>query len=408
MLDLHTVLKNYNDNPQDAWTNYNAAKYFADINQHDLACVFLQPIVATPRNTPAWAACANQFTISGYYSQISSTKHQAQNTCEYLATKRYPHDESRWLARQNNVWYAAPLKQLASSWQCKQVNFVCDEGWVATNPSICAHDGKIYMIQRTVNYVIDDQGSYIPQTSAYAITKNYFLTLGLDLSIQSACAILPPESHPDPVWPYVQGFEDSRLFFWNNEPWCSSTVRDQHVDGLAQQILTRLSPQDNHYRMTHTKTIRPDFCPETYEKNWMPFVLNNQLRFIYSSDPVRIVDDNGQLVWLNPVSIKADNFRGGQVLKYFAQGYLAVIHESSIHGTTRKYLHRFVWYNQGFRMMRYSAPFYLTQLGIEFVAGLTRHPLSQDIIISFGVNDCESWLGTVSEADVWQMMQFTA
>jgi len=391
---------------QDLQTTLHIVKYYADHNQHDLACFHAQKLMEiTNTDAELWAEAAQLLSISAFYT--TRYRELGKTMCEYLATSSTVPNHVRNLARNNNVYYAQPLTDMAPSWQAQRLGFATQEGWLPMNPSVCSYQDKIYMIQRTVNYVVDKQGSYItyiPQ--GYADTQNYFVELDHNLNMVSRMPILHPENHPEPAWPMVQGFEDSRLFFWQGEPWCSSTVRDQNPQGLAQIALTRLVKYSDHYKLADYRAIKPDFCPETYEKNWMPVVCDNELTWIYSSDPVRVVDTQGHLICEHPVDPAVDNFRGGYVIGDFDQGYLAVIHESSIHGTLRKYLHRFVWYDQSFRLQKYSDVFYLTNLGLEFVAGVTRHPVTKDVILSYGVGDSTSWLGTITQPDVMCLLKY--
>jgi hypothetical protein len=117
--------------------------------------------------------------------------------------------------------------------------------------------------------------------------------------------------------------------------------------------------------------IHPKFGDRQHEKNWMPMVVGDLLFFIYSNDPVRIINDSGELITTRPASIASDSFRGGGAVIPFDDGWLAVIHEShNMFSGKRRYMHRFVWYDQYGNLQKYSEAFYIKELGIEFVAGL--------------------------------------
>jgi SAM-dependent methyltransferase len=90
----------------------------------------------------------------------------------------------------------------------------------------------------------------------------------------------------------------------------------------------------------------------------------------------------------------------------FNDGWLALIHES--HGmpdNRRRYMHRFVWYDAIGRLCRYSPAFYLHSLGIEFSAGLAKHPTRPEIIASFGVHDKTSWLASFDENEIKKILK---
>jgi exonuclease I len=66
----------------------------------------------------------------------------------------------------------------------------------------------------------------------------------------------------------------------------------------------------------------------------------------------------------------------------------------------RIYFHRFTWCDNVGSLKRVSRRFFFHRKGIEFVAGLAWHPDGERLIVSFGVGDGESWLGTVDAADI--------
>jgi hypothetical protein len=47
-----------------------------------------------------------------------------------------------------------------------------------------------------------------------------------------------------------------------------------------------------------------------------------------------------------------------------------------------------------------SLPFVFHEKQFEFAAGLTPHPDGKRLVISYGVRDCEAWLGTIDIEDV--------
>jgi FkbM family methyltransferase len=229
------------------------------------------------------------------------------------------------------------------------------------------------------------------------------LKLADDFSIISAEEIFMPENIPAPLYNLVVGFEDSRLFFWKGEPWCTSTARELNQEGWCEIVLARISGVGTgNCRFTDYRVIRPNFCDRQHEKNWMPMVVGDELYFLYSSDPTQIIDNAGNLISKKPVSLAFDSFRGGGTLIEFNGGWLALIHESHyMFDNRRRYMHRFVWYNTEGRLARYSLPFYINTLGIEFAAGLAVNPFNGSVIASFGVADRESWLVLVSPEDIW-------
>ncbi len=136
----------------------------------------------------------------------------------------------------------------------------------------------------------------------------------------------------------------------------------------------------------------------------MPQVDDLGLRFIYSCDPIRLVDEHARTVFEATPDIAAERFRGGSQAIPFDLGWLTLIHERSDRARRRHYQHRFVWFDRGCMLKKVSRPFFFQDLGIEFAAGLAWASGGERLLISYGRNDCEAWIATVEAAEVRQIL----
>jgi hypothetical protein len=235
-------------------------------------------------------------------------------------------------------------------------------------------------------------------------TTNWLLRLNNDLSIADAYEILPPVDLPAPLYNLVLGFEDCRLFVWQDKLWCTSTVRELNAPGDCQIVIARIDPEThngNFYRYSNWKVLHPKGVGHHHQKNWMPLIENDQLYFIYASDPARIINHLGETVSLKPTNVASDSFRGGSQAIPFDNGWLTIIHESHIMtDQRRRYMHRFAWYDSCFRLAGYTESFYIHTLGIEFAAGIAVNPETNDIIVSFGLADKDSWFAVFKQNEI--------
>jgi len=147
------------------------------------------------------------------------------------------------------------------------------------------------------------------------------------------------------------------------------------------------------------RVLRPEES-RRHEKNWMPLVAGDELRFVYMCDPTRVLDDQARTIAETVPPIVADQFRGGSQAIVFNRGWLALIHELRVHDQHRHYRHRFVWFDESVRLRGVSRPFLFQERGIEFAAGLAWHPDGQRLVITYGVGDSEAWIATVAADDV--------
>ena len=145
----------------------------------------------------------------------------------------------------------------------------------------------------------------------------------------SATEILPPPDLPLPAFELVLGFEDMRPFVWRGELWCSATVRQLTPEGWCEQVLARIDcPSSDAARLTDWRVLRPD-GPRQHEIHWMPLVCGDALRFIAGCDPVRVLDEQAQVVSETVPAIAAELFGCATQAIAFDRGWLALVHEVS-------------------------------------------------------------------------------
>ena len=395
-------LTQFEQNPDDAPTLLELSNAFADENSHNMAMLIADYALAFATDHITRVKLLEQTSISAFYAEGAQRKSAGKVACETLATDRRNSWHTKNLARQNSTYYANSAKDLMPSTRLQPVNYTPADDYKPMNPSITNCGDEIWMIQRTVNYVIRPDGSYDMRGDSAIRTRNVLLQLDSNLLPISAEEILPPIGIPDPLYNIVVGFEDCRLFYWQDSFWCTSTVRELNAEGYCEIVLSQIRREDDNWlHFANYRVIHPQFCGREHQKNWMPMVAGDDLYFVYSSDPSRIIDINGNLVSSKTTHIAADSFRGGGPVLAFNGGWLACIHEShTMPDNRRRYMHRFVWYDNIGRLSKYSNSFYIHTLGIEFAAGLARNTSSGEIVVSFGLADCESWLASFNENDI--------
>jgi hypothetical protein len=103
----------------------------------------------------------------------------------------------------------------------------------------------------------------------------------------------------------------------------------------------------------------------------------------------------------------AEGFRGGSQVIAFDGGWLALVHEVRVRDGRRQYRHRFVWLDEANSLRRVSRPFFFHKQGVEFAAGLAWHPDGKRLLVSYGVDDRESWIAEVDANDVQWLLDDT-
>lgn len=399
-----TDFKVYDESPDKPEVLISLAKTLADSGQHDAAMLLSEEALRLPYiNKDQKRQILDRMTVSGFYSKLPPRRELGKYACETIFMDRSLPWATRAYAGQNGTWYAPSAKQIMPSTILKEVGFFPSNGYRPMNPSIYRWKDQLWMIQRTVNYLITPSGHYDMQGDTAIKTINWLLRLNNDLSIASAHEILPPLDMPEPLYGLVLGFEDCRLFVWQDALWCTSTVRELNAPGNCQIVMARIDPdeQTGNYRYSNWRVMHPKGVEFQHQKNWMPLINNDDLYFVYSSDPVRIIDHNCDTISIKPTSVASDSFRGGSQAIQFDDGWLAIIHESHIMpDNRRKYMHRFAWYDSSFRLASYTESFYIHTLGIEFAAGIAVNPKTNDIVVSFGLADKDSWFAVFKPQEI--------
>jgi glycosyltransferase involved in cell wall biosynthesis len=407
---LSAVMKAYEMRPHRAETLYELAKFHRQRGAHDTAMHYCEAASRIPVPTQDslfiedfiyQTSIREEISISGYYSKMPIRQKAGRSMCFELALDRNAPETSRSLARHNQVFYARPGVELFPSLESWPLAFEAPAGGNIMNPSIAVRNGVTYVIARNVNYKITPEGRYDITGDGTIETRNYLLRLDSELRHPEACCeIRAPSNMPAPLYTWVRGFEDQRLFMWRGSFWCSATVRELNSDGICEVVLGRIdSPFSESCELADWRVLNPS-GERRHQKNWMPLVESEELKFVYSSDPVRMVDDQGRLINKVDPKFELSHLRGGSQAIGFDGGWLMLTHEVAQFNEKRIYLHRFLWLDSSMREQRVSEPFYFEHLGIEFAAGLARHADTKRLVVSFGVHDARALIGTLLADEV--------
>jgi hypothetical protein len=220
------------------------------------------------------------------------------------------------------------------------------------------------------------------------------------------------------------GLEDGRLFLWKDQLW--ALFSGLHMTGFAYcntMVLCRL--EGDHWT---DPIVLPSPTHQPREKNWMPWVQDNQLHWVYSSEPTRIFqlnkDQTVQEVFSTQHSFEKNTLpfmlSGSSQLIPWKQGYLAVTHRRRLPPLIRKlwlkhitkdpdyqrkkviFDHHLMVYDQQLQLIKISAAFQFECDGIEFCAGLA--DTGDHICLSYGLMDREAKILTLTYANIESLL----
>jgi glycosyltransferase involved in cell wall biosynthesis len=395
------MLRAYELRPHRAETLYDLAKYFRERGENHSSLLFSEAGMDPQPHADqlfvnkyaASTGMREEFSICAYYAGGKIRDRGAQ-VCNELAL------EGSEQARNNMFWYLRPLAEHVPSFKPKRLRFEPPEGWAATNPSVINYQGRPVLVLRAVNYTITPEGVYAIRGSGgdcsphnAICTRNYLGHLSYTLDQITMDELPLPENWPEPKFHPVRGLEDSRLFEWQGGLWTISNVRELNPEGWCEQIISPLNARGRPW-----KKILPK--KRYHEKNWQPWVKNDELRFVYRQGT--LVDAEGNVVFESDSGFDASQISGGSQVMEADGVYLSLVHEArTIPGRpNRYYAHRFVRYAPDGAVTGMSMPFVFLDRQIEFAAGLAYFPGQRLLMASFGVRDCEAWVATMFLDDV--------
>ena len=405
---LWHMLEAYQLRPQRAESLYDLARYFRERGDNLTSLLFSEAGMRLPHPKSDhlfvndWvyrSGLKEEFAISAYYD--SRQRAQGARVCDELALR------GSQQARHNLFWYLKPLVEHVPSWRASKIELPVSDGWVATNPSVINHDGRATAIVRSVNYTITPEGRYAILGSDGAVgaeypirTRNYLVRFSRNLKIEESHELALPSNWPEPKFDLVCGFEDSRLFNWGGSLWTLSTVRELTPEGWCEQVLAPVSAAGygNNWATVHPEERR-------HEKNWMPWVRDKgRLDIVYRLGT--LIDVGGKTIRNHATDFAVDRISGSSQVVDVDGHHIALVHEAHhLPGRphNRFYWHRFVVFDDEGSIADISPPFVFHDRQIEFAAGLAYFPVTQRLIVSYGVRDCEAYL---AEMDVYEVLDF--
>ncbi len=300
---------------------------------------------------------------------------------------------------------------------------VGDAVGAAHNPSIVMHRGQLMCCVRVLN------GKK---------TTNWLGYLDDKWKLRDAKAVRVSKeaglSVPELIYP---GAEDCRLFSVAGVLHAIAAVHDGHASSIRQALIEFVLADGG--RSEHLIDWAQTQSGVRHEKNWMPAIdtKNERIRFVYSVDPLVVLDlYDAEHVTPSAVDVPQSMglVRGGTQLVQLAGGdWLSLVHE--VYRPTRPdpthnplmwewapivkdprthkpivYVHRFARYDAAIKRVALGPPFYLTELGIEFAAGLHIESAGSftvgveasafdtwatRLIISYGLEDKQAMLAVV-------------
>jgi len=291
-----------------------------------------------------------------------------------------------------------PITTYLPGAQVGEIRLDVDPPWPQFNPTLTEDDAGFRAIVRTSNYTFSRDTYTTFEGDPMVRSIHYEVALDQTLTPNWVRPIVDTFSPSDIPGLAHQGIEDCRVVRVGEEWLCVVTGRAFDPSGLSKMGLVDLVEGEwRNLRLLETP------WPVRHEKNWMPFVVDGRLRFVYACSPTIVLscdvttgaiseETRGEASWH-----LADE-RGGSQGVEVDGGVLFVTHSVSMPEGRRMYEHRFVLLDPGAGRFVAAGPrFRFLESRVEFCGGMARR--GDQLVLGFGASDARAYLAVVSLHD---------
>jgi FkbM family methyltransferase len=297
-----------------------------------------------------------------------------------------------WSARNHALYNQSFYMQAIPFRRVVPVSYELPPDYIGTSASLINRGGGFLLNLRAVNYSINSKGSYIIRDPQEVVrSRNFLLKLDSELNTQNGIELTDKSGIP--LYPKnIVGLEDIRL------------ISPTQFECTYLEVNESRTPQICYCEFDMatgavTKIIPLQVGDELKcEKNWLPFIMDGEIHFVYTISPLRLyrLDKNtGTLSLVKEISVGLperghDDFRGSGGLIQYKGGWLGTVHQV-FSASPRKYFHRFIWFDAQLTTMKYSKAFFFEDRAIEFNLSLCHS--DEGLLIPYSQNDNSSKIG---------------
>jgi hypothetical protein len=404
---------------------YEIASYYKNKGNNKTAYIFLKELLLL--KYPKDHYLFIDYNVHGYkkYELLSIVSYYVDKikvglyTCQLLLlNNKYKFDNNIY----NNIHHNSKfyINKLNKSNIFNLKNFQNIDKYHNSSSSIYYNKNGYYEgIIRTVNYSMNNTMNYTINTGDYINTENFYVKLNSDFNVIEQNKINLIEEIFEKInhkSSYIKGLEDSRYIEYKNEKYVLSISLEYGEYSCPSIVLYKL---DDTYNIN--KLVIQKYNNNICQKNWCPIIYDGNLCYVYSYQPFILLKMNDETMLLEEY-IKKDfsehnftNFRGSSnyilldnnlndnnlknnnlnKTKY----YLTIVHEV-ITDNPRKYVHRFLKFDDKLNLLDISIPFYFMDFFVEFVLSLDYNKDEDSLVIPFSVKDNNTYFCKLKINDI--------
>lgn len=422
---LEYLLKAYNYRPTRIEPLYQLAKYYRINKQYHISKIFLGRCLKA-KELPNDMMFVEKLIYS-YLPKVELVyllKHINEIESGRILADGLIHDMDVHISAKteilNNIKeYVPSLALLCKSFKSRKYYIEKEhENHNLMNPTIIYHNNQYIINTREVNYTFDIENNKYNAINTIDTYNKIMICKDIDnIPTNTSMLIENIDENITTYFNVVTGYEDLRLFILNDTLYASCTCLKTNPLGIPEICLLKLIWIDNKYNIEKVTRLKIDIkqmeekCHKKFEdlhkrteKNWTPFIHNNELYFIYTFQPMIILKPNIETgictVYEYGInSIDMTTYRGGSQMIKVNDYYICIVHQVAFDGKRRYYYHRFVFMNDELRIKKVSPIFsFSNNPTIEYCAGMCFD--GKQLVITYGFEDKEPYIATVNHLEV--------
>jgi len=324
-------------------------------------------------------------------------------------------------------------------WRLTNISLRPFKGFYSFNPSIHFDGEKWRCVMRNCDY--HAKGGEYAVKNGRIITRNALVTFNPSTwepsSLVEMREIDSLQRYPTSEW----GYEDMRLFIAGGKLRGVATTAQLRPEPQQEIVLVDFDEDSN---ICNAEPVRGSWSNYA-QKNWTPYDGTTETRLVYSIDQgIVLLPENDlsdyvpdiiqeskieatethrphsrggvdTIVFSKPRSnvgipkktgydwSPTKGLRGGSQVIRVGDLWLGIGHEMKFQGGKKLYWHRFYLLSEAGKKIAESDNFKLSDFGIEFAAGIARD--GENVVISYGTEDRDSWLGTTKLNAILEMIK---
>lgn len=271
------------------------------------------------------------------------------------------------------------LRDAMPSFQEHRLDVPVREGFIACNGSVAVHDGQTLLAVNAIDHYLDEQGFFRPLDPGHnprkaALNLTYLVSLKPDMTVAWTTELCSPEIVDPPAWQF-RGFECPRLFVWRGALHIAACSSGTGSDPGAIFYMARIDGD----KIVNVHQLKPEH-PMHAEKNWMPEVVGDDLRFHYRLGT--LIGPTGAQ-W-KPGGRDDLDLHGGTQVVPFGDGALCIAHSyRPVADTYRKVSRQhFVRLDRDGRPLTISPAVVFGEGRLEIACGMAH--AGGDMLVSYG------------------------